>query len=328
MPIDSVPALVVALRESKLLEPNQLKELDGLQAKFADPRAMIRELVQREWLTPFQANMLFQGHGANLVLGPYILLARINDSPLGQVYKARHRRMNRLVALKVIRAELLARPEAVAKFYEETQIISQLSDPHLVHAYDAGPIGQTHFFAMEYVEGIDLEVLVTQAGPLGPAVAGDFVMQTAQGLQHAHERNLTHGDLKPANLLVTRTLSQVGGTNASTSAQSILSAAAGGGALVKINNLGLAFLQAPGAGGAAPAGQPAPDYLAPSAPQPAARATSARTSTASAACGTFCSPARCPSPAGRRPTSCAGTRSRPRRRCNSSARTCRPGRSP
>jgi serine/threonine-protein kinase len=263
MPIDSVPALVVALKQSKLLEANQLKDLDALQANYTDPRVMTRELVQREWLTPFQANAVFLGNGANLVLGAYILLARISDSALGQVYKARHRRMNRLVALKVIRPELLVRPEAVEKFYEETQIISQLSDPHLVHAYDAGPIGQSHFFAMEYVEGIDLEALVAQTGPLTPAIASDFVMQTAQGLQHAHERNLTHGDLKPANLLVTRTLSQVAGASASTSAQSILSAAAGGGALVKINNLGLAFLQAPGAAGSSPASQAAPDYLAP-----------------------------------------------------------------
>jgi serine/threonine-protein kinase len=263
MPIDSVPALVVALKQCKILEPNQLKELDGLQGKYTDPRVMIRELVQREWLTPFQANSIFLENGQNLVLGSYLLLARINESVLGQVYKARHRRMNRLVAMKVIRPELLARPEAVEKFYEETQIISQLSDPHVVHAYDAGPVGQTHFFAMEYVEGIDLEALLAQTGPLPAPIATDFILQTAQGLHHAHERKLTHGDLKPANLLVTRTLSQVAGGNASLSAQSILSAAAGGGTLVKINNLGLAFLQAPGAPAASAASQVSPDYLAP-----------------------------------------------------------------
>jgi serine/threonine-protein kinase len=261
MAIDTVPALVAALKQSKLLEANQLKELDALQAGFTDSRQLIREMVQREWLTPFQANAVYQNGGQNLVLGPYLLLSRISDSVLGQVYKARHRRMNRLVSLKVIRPELLVRPEAVAKFYEETQIISQLADPHLVHAYDAGPVGQTHFFAMEYVEGIDLDSLVQQAGPLPLDVAGDFVLQIAQGLGHAHERNLTHGDLKPANLLVTRTLSQVAATAPATSARSVLSAAANGGALVKINNLGLAFLQAPGAESAA--SQVSPDYLAP-----------------------------------------------------------------
>jgi eukaryotic-like serine/threonine-protein kinase len=261
MAIDSVPALIAAIKHNKVLEGNQLKDLDALQAHHTDPRMMIRELVQRELLTPFQANLVNQGNAANLVLGPYLLLARISDGALGQVYKARHRRMNRLVSLKVIRPELLVRPEAVEKFYEETQIISQLSDPHLVHAYDAGPVGQTHFFAMEYVEGIDLEALVPQAGPLPLEVAADFVLQTAQGLQHAYERGLTHGDLKPANLIVTRTLSQVAGSP-SASAKSILSAAAGGGALVKINNLGLAFLQAPGTE-ATLATQVSPDYVAP-----------------------------------------------------------------
>ncbi len=261
MAIDSVPALVAAIKQHKILEGNQLKDLDALQGNHTDPRMMIREMVQREILTPFQANLIYLGNGGNLVLGPYLLLARMSEGLLGQVYKARHRRMNRLVSLKVIRPELLVRPEAVEKFYEETQIISQLSDPHLVHAYDAGPVGQTHFFAMEFVEGIDLDALVQQAGPLPLEVAADFVMQTAQGLQHAHERGLTHGDLKPANLIVSRTLSQVAGS-ASTSAKSILSAAAGGGALVKINNLGLAFLQAPGTEATA-ASQVSPDYLAP-----------------------------------------------------------------
>src|SRR5689334_12206432 len=111
MALDSVPALIAALKQSKLLEPNQLTELDTLQAGYTDYRMLIRELVHREWMTPFQANVLNQGGGSNLVLGPYVLLARLSDGVLGQVYKARHRRMNRLVSLKVIRPELLARPE-------------------------------------------------------------------------------------------------------------------------------------------------------------------------------------------------------------------------
>jgi serine/threonine-protein kinase len=265
MAIDSVPTLVNTLKQSKLLEEKQLKELATLQASYTDPRSLTRELVQRDWLTPFQANQLFQTGGRDLVLGPYVLMSRISDGALGPVYKALHRRMDRLVALKVIRAELLARPEAVEKFYEETQIISQLSDPHIVHAYDAGPVGQTHFFAMEYVEGVDLETLVQQSGPLPLDVAADFVLQTANGLQHAHERNLTHGDLKPANLVVTRAVSVGTTASGSSSWRSLLAAASGGGALVKINNLGLAFLQAPGAAPApsSAASKVSPDFLAP-----------------------------------------------------------------
>jgi serine/threonine protein kinase len=263
MSIDSVQALVQALKQSQLLETAQVKELEALQYHCPDPRVMLRELLQREWLTAYQANQVLKGAAKDLILGPYLLLARIGDGVLGQVFKAMHRRMKRLVALKVIRAELLARPEAVERFYEETQIISQLSDPHIVHAYDAGPIGQTHFFAMEYVEGLDLETLIGQSGPLPFDVATDFVLQTAQGLQHAFERNLSHGDLKPANLLVTRTVG-AGAPSGTGSWRSILASAPGGGALVKINNLGLTFLQTPGAVPAGTAAMPiSPDYLAP-----------------------------------------------------------------
>lgn len=268
MPIDSIKALITAIKQSKLLEANQAGELDKLQGSFTDPRLMLKELLQHEWLTPYQANQIYQGGGKDLVLGPYVIMARLSDGALGQVYKARHRRMNRLVSLKIIRAELLARPEAVERFYQETQIISQLADPHIVHAYDAGPIGQTHFFAMEYVEGVDLETLVQQSGPLMVDIATDFVRQTAEGLQHAHERNLTHGDLRPANLLVSRSATQAaGGVTGSSSWRSILASAAGGGAVVKINNLGLTFLQS---GGDAATARGNPDFLAPERCQAAA----------------------------------------------------------
>jgi serine/threonine-protein kinase len=268
MAIDSVKALVNALKASKLLEPSQVKELDQLQAGFTDPKLLLRDLIQRELLTPYQANQIYQSGGRDLVLGSYVILARMGDGILGQVYKARHRRMNRLVALKVIRPELLARPEAVERFYQETQIVSQLSDPHIVHAYDAGPVGQTHFFALEHVEGVDLETLVQQSGPLTIDLATEFVFQTALGLQHAHERNITHGDLKPANLLVSRALGLGVPASGSSSWRSILASAAGGGALVKINNLGLTFLQV--GGDAATAGKGSPDYLAPERCQQAA----------------------------------------------------------
>jgi serine/threonine-protein kinase len=264
MPIDSVPALVGVVNQNQLLDPPQQRELEALQHRFTDPRLLLKEMVQRGWLTPFQANRVLQNTVKDLILGPYLILSRISDGGLGPVYKAMHRRMKRLVALKVIRAELLAREEAVQRFYEETQIISQLSEPHIVHAYDAGPVGKTHFFAMEYVEGIDLETLVGQAGPLPLEAAAEFVVQTAEGLQHACERNVIHGDLKPANLLVSRPVAQGAVASPALSWRSLLASSAGGGALVKINNLGLTFLQAPGSDApVAGAAQVSADYLAP-----------------------------------------------------------------
>jgi serine/threonine protein kinase len=247
MAIDSVSTLVAVLKQSKLLEPNQLQELQALAGAFSDPKLFMRDLIAREWLTPFQANQVFQNGGKDLVLGPYVIMNRLGDGVLGQVYKARHRRMNRLVALKVIRAELLARPEAVERFYQQSQVVSSLSDPHIVHAYDAGPMGQTHFLAMEFVEGVDLDTLVQQSGALPLPVAADFICQAGQGLQHAHERNTPHLDLKPSNLLVTRQLAGAAGpASGSSSWRSLLATAGVGGATVKINNFGLSFLHGSG----------------------------------------------------------------------------------
>ena len=110
--------------------------------------------------------------------------------------------MNRVVALKVIRRESLADAEAVGRFYREIQVVSQLDHPNVVHAYDAGPVGATHFLAMEYVEGTDLGRLVKQSGPLPVAQACDYIRQAALGLQHAHERGLVHRDIKPHNLIM------------------------------------------------------------------------------------------------------------------------------
>src|SRR5207253_2163580 len=99
-------------------------------------------------------------------LGPYLVLERLGAGGAGQVFKARHQLMQRTVALKVIRRELLTDAEAVSRFHREIQVISQLTDANVVQAYDAGQLGPGYFLAMEYVEGIDLARLVKQSGPL------------------------------------------------------------------------------------------------------------------------------------------------------------------
>jgi serine/threonine-protein kinase len=204
MSIASVGNLVDLLHRHPLLAPPQLQELAGtLQVRFAEPRALAGELIRRGWLTPYQVNQLFKGHGHDLVLGPYLLLERLGEGGMGTVFKARHQKLERVVALKVIRKERLANPEAVRRFHHEIRAAAQLEHPNVVLAYDADEVGGTHFFAMEHVEGIDLARLVHKAGPLPVAHACDYARQAALGLQHAHEKGLVHRDVKPSNLLLT-----------------------------------------------------------------------------------------------------------------------------
>jgi serine/threonine-protein kinase len=83
----SIADLVTALSHLRLLEPAQAAGLPALQAGCSDPRVLARELVQRGWLTPFRVNQLFLGRGAELCLGPYVLLERLGAGGMGTVFK-------------------------------------------------------------------------------------------------------------------------------------------------------------------------------------------------------------------------------------------------
>ncbi|HEV3255341.1 MAG TPA: protein kinase [Gemmataceae bacterium] len=205
MAIASTTSLVDALRQCRLLETAQLEEVARtLQARFPDPKSLARELMQRGWLTSYQANQLLQGKGQELVVGSYILLEKLGEGGMGQVLKARHRNLGRIVALKLIRKERLAHPDAVRRFQREVRSAAALSHPNIVHAYDADEISGTHLLVMEYIEGaIDLAKLVKKNGPLPVPQACEYIRQAALGLQHAFERGLVHRDIKPANLLLT-----------------------------------------------------------------------------------------------------------------------------
>jgi serine/threonine protein kinase len=199
-PIASAHDLSDTLRRYQILNESQLKTI--IPGRFPDSRALARDLLDRNCLTVYQVNQLLCGRGPELVLGSFLLLRRLGDGGTGQVFQARHRAMDRLVALKVIRKELLADSEVVARFYRETEVVSQFNHPNVVRALDAGPIGATHFLAMEFVEGTDLARMVRQGGPLPVAQACAYICQTARGLQHAHEKGAVHRDIKPHNLLV------------------------------------------------------------------------------------------------------------------------------
>jgi tRNA A-37 threonylcarbamoyl transferase component Bud32/nitrous oxidase accessory protein NosD len=203
LPEITVASILQALRQFQLLEPPQLAELErDAAARFPQAWTLANDLVQRGWLTPFQADRLFRGLGQELVLGTYCLLEPLGEGGMGQVYKARHRLMNRLVALKVIRKDLLPQDEAVPRFRQEIEALARLAHPNIVTAFDAEQVGDLLFLAMEYCEGVDLGRLVARAGPLPVGLACHFVRQASLGLQHAHERGLIHRDIKPSNLLV------------------------------------------------------------------------------------------------------------------------------
>ena len=119
------------------------------------------------------------------------------------MFKARHRHLKRLMAVKLLAPERQNDPEAVGRFLVEMEAIGRLSHPHLVHATDAGCIDGMYFLVMEFEAGLDLGELLRRVPRLDVADACEVIRQAAEGLQYAHEHGLIHCDIKPSNLLLT-----------------------------------------------------------------------------------------------------------------------------
>jgi eukaryotic-like serine/threonine-protein kinase len=168
--------------------------------KFKDEQ-IAAKLIEMGKLNYWQAEQLLAGR-SKFTLGPYRVLDSIGQGGMGQVFKAEHSIMRRVVAIKVL-PRSKATPQSIADFIREIQAQAQLDHPNLVRAYDAGQDGEVHFLVTEYVPGTDLRRLIRRNGRLTMKAAATLVCQAARGLEHAHSRGLIHRDVKPGNLLVT-----------------------------------------------------------------------------------------------------------------------------
>ena len=161
----------------------------------------LSDLVQQGTLSAFQACKIGQGNLLDLIIGNYVLLDKLGSGGMGSVYKAKHRRMRRISAIKILAPELMNSVEGVQRFQREIEVIARLSHPNVVMAYDAGDCNLGHFLIMEFVDGTDLHQLVAKEGRLPWAEAIGYFREAAQGLSYIHKQGLTHRDIKPANLL-------------------------------------------------------------------------------------------------------------------------------
>jgi serine/threonine-protein kinase len=204
MAISSCGALVEMLSQHKLLAPANLAHIvRASKSPIATPRSLARTMLQRGWLTVYQINQLLAGRVTDLVFGPYHVLDRLGQGGQSMVFKARHTEFHWIVALKVIRSEILVTTDARQQFLQEMEAMAQLEHPNVVQFCDVDQTGDTYYCAMEYVEGTDLGKVVGLSGALPVPEACDYIRQTALGLQHAHEHSLVHRDIKPVNLFLT-----------------------------------------------------------------------------------------------------------------------------
>ncbi|MCG8648730.1 MAG: protein kinase, partial [Pirellulales bacterium] len=136
-------------------------------------------------------------------LRDYELLGPLARGGMGTVYRARHIRLNRHVALKVLPQRWLSDPAVIARFEREMQAVGSLSHPAIVQATDGGEAEGVHFLVMELIDGLDGAALVRALGSLPIADACDVARQAAQGMDYVHQQGIVHRDLKPSNLMIT-----------------------------------------------------------------------------------------------------------------------------
>jgi serine/threonine protein kinase len=180
-----------------------------------DARVVGQKLVEAGLLTKWQIERLLDGKSKGFFLGKYKLMGQLGKGGMSTVYLAEHQVMKQLRALKVLPRNRVADTSYLARFHLEARATATLDDPNIVRIHDVDNVEDTHFIVMEYVRGKDLQQLLNALEdrnkdkktaaekaflPIEDAV--EYIVQAADGLQHAHERGLIHRDIKPANLLL------------------------------------------------------------------------------------------------------------------------------
>jgi serine/threonine protein kinase len=214
------------VRQSGLLSEEQLAAVAERLPDTSRAKLVARAFVEVGLLTRYQAERLLVGRSTLFTIGQYRILDKLGRGGMGHVYKAEHRTMSRVVALKVLAPSLMQTDRAQDLFRREVQLVARLVHPNIVTAYDANHVGGRYYLVLEYVNGPNLDQLVRKQGPLPVGQACEYVRQIAIGLQYAHEQGMVHRDIKPANVLIQQ-------TGEGKSAQ----------AVVKVSDFGLARLQ-------------------------------------------------------------------------------------
>ncbi|RMG38177.1 MAG: serine/threonine protein kinase, partial [Planctomycetota bacterium] len=197
------------LEKSQLLKRSLFEKIKPQLQQFGaegdTPERLAKSLVKNRILTPYQSAQLLKGRWNGFYIGKYRLLDLLGRGGMGKVYLAEQITMQRVVAVKVVRPRAASDRVNLARFVREARAVAQLRHPNVVQAYDFDAYGGVPYIVMEYIEGLNCDEILLHFGPVPYPQACDFIMQAAEGLQHAHELGLVHRDIKPGNLIVEST---------------------------------------------------------------------------------------------------------------------------
>ena len=187
------------------------QQYQSVSISIDQPLSENQEVLQRlskrvldEFAPQFEAAAQHQQTSlvADATIGDYQIIEPIGRGGMGTVYQARHTKLDRVVAIKVVEVDSFTDANRIARFRRESKAIGRLRHPNIVAAHDAGEQGNYHYLVMEYIDGIDLSHIIRNNIRVPVNDACEMIRQAAVGLQHSHQAGLVHRDIKPSNIML------------------------------------------------------------------------------------------------------------------------------
>jgi len=195
--------------ERKLCTSNEVElvrsGLNGSEDSLANA------LIQQGYLTRSQIHRLTRSMDDDSLYRPaqqipgFQILSKLGQGAMAVVFKAKQLSLERIVAIKVLPKRLSENQEFVDHFYREGRAAARLNHANIVQAFDVGESGGYHYFVMEYIDGETVYELLSGGKPVSESRALSILLQCARALGHAHEQGLVHRDVKPKNIMISKT---------------------------------------------------------------------------------------------------------------------------
>jgi hypothetical protein len=203
-----------AALDAGLVTPDMIKECVLIQKRQKEmgylPRGLQDLLVEKGYIADDVARKISRGEEATeakkkekvVRIGGYEVISRLGKGQMGSVYKARQISLDRILALKVLPTRLAGDKRYLQRFLREAKAAGRLNHPNIVTAVDFGESNGLYYYAMDFVDGVNVRDILEEEGKLGEDEALAIALQIGRALEHAHENNIVHRDIKPENIML------------------------------------------------------------------------------------------------------------------------------